>query len=151
MLSIYPAAIPSSMPADSPLTSDFFRGLRTAATRGAAIYGECGGYMILGRSLIDADGASHAMAGMLALETSFDSPRLHLGYRKITLTATSALGKIGDGYRGHEFHYAAVVREGPGKSLFMATDAQDRDLGEFGLIEGAVMGSFIHLIDHTDA
>ena len=37
----------------------FQDGLRAAAARGAAIYGECGGYMVLGRQLVDADGCGH--------------------------------------------------------------------------------------------
>ena len=36
----------------------FLDGLRAAADRGAVIYGECGGYMVLGEHLIDADGWS---------------------------------------------------------------------------------------------
>ncbi len=35
----------------------------------ARIYGECGGYMVLGDGLVDADGTRHAMAGLLRLET----------------------------------------------------------------------------------
>src|SRR5262249_44216218 len=49
----------------------FLGGLRWAAARGAAIYGECGGYMVLGDGLVDAEGQRHAMAGLLPLETSF--------------------------------------------------------------------------------
>ncbi len=56
----------------------FLSGLRGAAERGAAIYGECGGYMVLGHGLIDGDGARHEMAGLLPLETSFAARRLHL-------------------------------------------------------------------------
>jgi cobyrinic acid a,c-diamide synthase len=47
----------------------FLEGLRAAAARGAVIYGECGGYMTLGRGLIDAQGARHALAGLLPVET----------------------------------------------------------------------------------
>ena len=54
-------------------------GLASATARGAVVFGECGGYMVLGRGLIDADGTRHAMAGLLALETSFAKPKLHLG------------------------------------------------------------------------
>ena len=49
----------------------FLDGLHRAAARGATIYGECGGYMTLGRGLIDAEGERHAMAGLLPVETSF--------------------------------------------------------------------------------
>ncbi len=40
-----------------------------------------GGYMVLGASLIDADGATHAMAGLLSVETSFARRKMNLGYR----------------------------------------------------------------------
>ena len=59
----------------------FLDGLRDAAGRGATVFGECGGYMVLGRGLTDADGRRHAMAGLLPLETSFQERRLALGYR----------------------------------------------------------------------
>ena len=41
----------------------FMSGLRAAAARDAAVYAECGGYMVLGESLTDAQGKLHAMAG----------------------------------------------------------------------------------------
>ena len=59
----------------------FIEGLRAAAARGAVVYGECGGYMVLGDSLVDADGVSHAMAGLLPVATTFAERRLTLGYR----------------------------------------------------------------------
>ncbi|MCH9052670.1 MAG: cobyrinic acid a,c-diamide synthase, partial [Proteobacteria bacterium] len=126
----------------------FMAGLRRAAARGAAIYGECGGYMVLGAGLEDADGGRHQMAGLLALETSFASRKLHLGYRDVRLLGGGGpLGAKDARFRGHEFHYARVICEGPGMSLFAATDAARRPLGETGLRAGTVMGSFIHLID----
>jgi cobyrinic acid a,c-diamide synthase len=124
----------------------FLAGLRAAAARGAAILGECGGYMVLGSALIDADGDRHAMAGLLPLVTSFADRRLHLGYRRIATLADGPLGAAGSRYRGHEFHYARIVDEGPAAPLFRCADAAGRQLGTAGLIAGRVMGSFIHLI-----
>ena len=125
----------------------FLGGLRRAAARGAAVYGECGGYMVLGKGLMDADGTRHAMAGLLALETSFKEPKLHLGYRRAATLEAGPLGAAGAAFRGHEFHYTGVTREGPGQALFRAADAEGRDLGDVGLMDGTVAGSFIHLID----
>ena len=127
----------------------FMDGLRAAAARDAAIYGECGGYMVLGHVLTDADGASHAMAGLLPLETSFADRRRHLGYRVATAAGDSALGPRGAVFAGHEFHYATIAAEGPADPLFSVTDALDADLGHAGLIAGRVAGSFIHLIDRA--
>lgn len=126
---------------------NFLAGLRAAAGRGAALYGECGGYMVLGRGLVDADGNRHAMAGLLPLETSFARPKLHLGYRRATVLNAGPLGAAGARYRGHEFHYAATASEGPGERLFEAADAESTTLGAAGLRAGNVIGSFIHLID----
>ncbi len=127
--------------------SGFMDGLTSAAARGASVFGECGGYMVLGRGLIDADGTRHAMAGLLALETSFAKPKLHLGYRRAVTVDGGTLGKAGTAFRGHEFHYAEVIEEGPGEPLFHAAGAEAQDLGPAGLVDGNVAGSFIHLID----
>ncbi len=86
----------------------FLGGLRAfAETR--PVHGECGGYMVLGRSLIDADGVPHAMAGLLSVETSFAKRKMTLGYRRAIFEADAPLGAAGAGLTGHEFHYATIV------------------------------------------
>jgi len=126
--------------------NDRFReGLRAAAGRGVAVFGECGGYMVLGRGLVDAEGTRHAMAALLPVETSFAERRLHLGYRAITALGSTPFGPEGTPFRGHEFHYARVLTE-EGAPLFTAHDARGRDLGPVGLRAGSVCGSFVHLI-----
>ena len=127
----------------------FLAGLRAAAGRGAAVYGECGGYMVLGRGLVDADGRRHAMAGLLPLETSFEERRLALGYRQTRLAADGPLGKAGAAFRGHEFHYCRAVSEEAERPLFAACDAAGTPLGHAGMSTGTVAGSFIHLIDRA--
>ncbi len=127
----------------------FLNGLRGAARRGAAIYGECGGYMVLGEGLVDAAGQRHAMAGLLPVSTSFAQRKLHLGYRQADLLADSSLGPAGARFRGHEFHYASIVSEGDSPALFKARDALCRDLGSLGRRQGSVCGSFLHLIDRA--
>ena len=128
---------------------NFMDGLRNAAHKGTAIYGECGGYMTLGEALIDADRARHEMAGLLPVVTSFAERKLHLGYRRSTLLANGPLGAAGRAFRGHEFHYATVVSEGAGESLFAVQDAACRNLGSQGRRQGSVFGSFLHLIDEA--
>ncbi len=127
----------------------FLAGLRAAAARGAVLFGECGGYMVLGRGLADADGRRHAMAGLLPLETSFLERRLALGYRRARLAADGPLGRAGTAYSGHEFHYCRVVSEETGRPLFAASDAAGTPLGDAGMSVGTVSGSFIHLIDRA--
>jgi cobyrinic acid a,c-diamide synthase len=125
----------------------FLPALRRAAAAGRWIYGECGGYMVLGRQLEDAGGARHAMAGLLPVATSFAQRRLHLGYRQVRLAVDTPLGQAGTSLRGHEFHYASITADGPGAPLFAAADAAGRDRGPAGHVAGRVMGSFVHLIE----
>ena len=125
----------------------FRAALRRSAERGAVVYGECGGYMVLGERLVDGDGVSHRMAGLLPVETSFESPRLSLGYREVTLAGDCALGRGGTRFRGHEFHFASVLSRSPAKTLLRTFNAEMEPLGDAGLQVGNVMGSFVHLMD----
>jgi cobyrinic acid a,c-diamide synthase len=124
----------------------FLAGLRDAAVRGATVYGECGGYMVLGEVLVDGDGAGHEMAGLLPVRTSFAAKRRVLGYREVAVQAAGILGPDGTRYRGHEFHFAAALAEGDAP-LFRVWDAAGTSLGAAGTRSGRVAGSFIHVID----
>ncbi|WP_293447559.1 cobyrinate a,c-diamide synthase [Planktotalea sp.] len=108
------------------------------------VYGECGGYMLLGDSLTDANGTRHAMAGLLRLETSFAKRKLHLGYRQLGATKGPFLGQ----WNAHEFHYASTI-SAKGTSLFKARDAETTTLPDMGLTLGNVSGSFAHIIDQA--
>ena len=114
------------------------------ASQTSDIYGECGGYMALGDSLMDASGVVHPMAGLLRLDTSFATRKLHLGYRHLSATH----GPLAGDWTGHEFHYATTLRAA-GDPLFAATDAEGTALPPMGLRLGRVAGSFAHLIDRA--
>jgi cobyrinic acid a,c-diamide synthase len=124
----------------------FKKGMEDADSRDKAIYGECGGYMVLGKSIINKMGEEHNMLNMLNLVTSFKDPKLHLGYRRVQLISDFALGSKNNYYRGHEFHYSnIVVEEGP--PLFSVCNNDNLKTENIGLISKNVMGSFVHLID----
>lgn len=129
----------------------FLAGLRAAAARGAAVWGECGGYMVMGDRLQDAAGDWHRMAGLLPLTTSMTEGRLHLGYREARLATDSPIGDAGQVFRGHEFHHARVVEEGPGTPWAEVQNAGGEALGTAGLVAGRVAGSFVHLIQQQAA
>jgi len=102
--------------------------------------------MTLGRTLTDAEGTTHVLAGLLPLDTSFAKRRLHLGYRQARLLAQTPFGPAGTQIRGHEFHYASVLAE-DGAPLFAIADSAGGALGNAGLHHGSVFASFVHLID----
>ena len=110
------------------------------------VHGECGGYMVLGAGLEDADGVRHQMAGLLGHATSFAKRRLHLGYREARLLGACALGAEGQLLRGHEFHYAALTETGNDAPLAELADGEGRPLGVAGGRRGHVTGTFFHVI-----
>jgi cobyrinic acid a,c-diamide synthase len=140
-----PGGYPELYAAELSESADFLDGVRRfAATR--PVYGECGGYMVLGEAIETADGVTHRMAGLLGHATSFAKRKLHLGYRDLMLHTDGALGPAGTRVRGHEFHYASVTAAGHDQPFATATDAYGNDLGGIGGRRGHVSGSFFHAI-----
>lgn len=121
--------------------------LREMAQQGLPVYGECGGYMYLGRSLRTQEG-THAMSGLLPFACALDDRKAALGYR-----AAQPLPGWPDAHsrpfwlRGHEFHYARETGEpAPAhcKPLWRLYDSAGTFLREEGLRHGSVAGSWLH-------
>jgi cobyrinic acid a,c-diamide synthase len=142
---LLPGGYPELHAARLATAGNFRAGLVAARDRGALIYGECGGLMVLGESLTDAAGATHRMAGLLPVSTRIDAPRRTLGYRRLTHASPLPFPAT---LTGHEFHYssgAATARDVA--PLFSATDAAGAALPPMGAVLGRVMGSYAHVID----
>lgn len=109
------------------------------------VHGECGGYMAMGAALIDAQGTSHEMAGLLGLVTSYEKRKMHLGYRVARLHAPVAGFASGSRLRGHEFHYSTILAQ-PDAPLADVLDATGAEVAETGSRRGLASGSYFHLI-----
>jgi cobyrinic acid a,c-diamide synthase len=109
------------------------------------VHGECGGYMVMGAALTDADGVRHEMAGLLGLETSFAKRRMHLGYRLAELAAPMPGHQAGARLRGHEFHYSTIIAQ-PDTPLAVVHDATGAVVAETGSRRERATGTFFHLI-----
>lgn len=140
-----PGGYPELHAATLASAQTFRNGLgRFARTR--SVHGECGGYMVLGEGLEDADGNRHAMTGLLGHTTSFHKRRLHLGYREAQLLSDSPIGSKGSLVRGHEFHYASLIDLGRDEPLVDLRNAQNEPMAERGGRRGHVTGTFFHAI-----
>ena len=138
-----PGGYPELHAARLAAAQNFMRGLRASAERSALIYGECGGFMVLGATLTDKSGASHQMSGLLPHETRIDRPKRVLGYRRLRHDSPLPFPNL---LAGHEFHYSSA-RKTHGTPLFSATDALGEELPPMGLVQGRIMGSYAHVID----
>lgn len=121
----------------------FKAGLAAARDRNALLYGECGGFMVLGEVLVDKAGQGHQMTGLLPVTTRIDRPKRILGYRR--LIQSGALPWPGH-LNGHEFHYSSA-RQSRLPPLFAATDARGDPLPPMGAAINRVMGSYAHVVD----
>jgi cobyrinic acid a,c-diamide synthase len=124
----------------------FMRALQVSVGNGSLMYGECGGFMVLGESLTDAAGVTHRMAGLLPVTTRIDRPRRMLGYRRLTHESPLPWPKS---LMGHEFHYSSGSTSSA-LPLFAATDALGAGQPAMGAVVGRVMGSYAHVIDVAD-
>ncbi|MCU4175305.1 cobyrinate a,c-diamide synthase [Carboxylicivirga sp. N1Y90] len=68
-----------------------------------AVIAECGGMMYLGNQLITKDRRKYRMAGVFDFDTSFETMKLHLGYRLIKDGSIEL--------KGHEFHYSEIQQK----------------------------------------
>jgi cobyrinic acid a,c-diamide synthase len=138
-----PGGYPELYLDDLAAADTFKSAMRGAAHRGIPIYGECGGYMVLGKK-IESNTGGYPMLGLLDLISSFKMPKRTLGYRRLTLLPPLPFNLPAHAL-GHEFHFTQAVHE-KGENLFTAADKSGVDLGSIGLKSGSVAGSYAHVI-----
>ena len=123
--------------------------LHAFAAQGMPIYGECGGYMYLMRSLL-AHGQQYAMSGLLPRSCALGQTKAALGYRAGLAhsdwphASTTARPLW---VRGHEFHYAQEQADplpAQCSPLWQLHDSQGRFLRADGCRMGSVAGSWLH-------
>ena len=109
------------------------------------IHGECGGYMVLGKYLIDKDGEKFKMFDLLGLVTSFKKRKLNLGYRMAKLRKENIHHSKNKIIYGHEFHYTSIIDQ-PDQPLYEVYDATQNIVNETGSIKENVSGTFFHYL-----
>jgi cobyrinic acid a,c-diamide synthase len=137
----FPGGYPELHGACLASATAFHAGLRARRDAGALIYGECGGYMVLGEALTDHAGVTHPMTGLLPIRTDISRPLRRLGYRRLSHASPLPWPAR---LHGHEFHYSTG---GNAAHLFENSDSLGAKLPPLGAVLGRVMGSYAHVID----
>lgn len=140
-----PGGYPELHPGKLAAAENFKRGLKAFAET-KPVHGECGGYMVLGETLEDADGMTHTMTGLLSHRTSFAKRKMNLGYRQAKLRSSCPIGQSGETIRGHEFHYASTITQGTDEPVATIADGTGKEIGPSGGRRGLVSGTFFHAI-----
>ena len=86
----------------------FLGSMRRACENGLPVYAECGGLMLLARSLAW-KGTRYPMANVLPVDVEvFSTPQGH-GYSELRVDARNPFFPLGTILRGHEFHYSRIM------------------------------------------
>lgn len=79
-----------------------------AAEVGLPIFAECGGFMYLMKNLIDFDGKSFEMCGVIDGSATMTNKLQIVGYIEAEILQDCIVGKAGDKIRAHEFHFSTA-------------------------------------------
>lgn len=141
-----PGGYPELHAAELAANQGMVQGLRALAASGGRIYAECGGFMYLMRSIVDAQGMEHAMCGVFDMAAAMDKRFRALGYREVVTTEPSPFGPAWTMLRGHEFHYShAVSRDPEARAVYKVMDRKGWLPEAEGFMKGNVLGSYVHL------
>ena len=97
--------------------------IRQAIEHGLPTAAECGGFLYLGQTLEDANGAVWPMAGVLPGSGIKVGRLVRFGYAQLTAQADSLLFRAGETLPVHEFHHWDSTANG---SAFTARKADGR-------------------------
>ena len=109
------------------------------------IYAECGGMLMLGKSLTDLEGQQHEMAGLLPFQAS--RGQLQVGYRQLTPRRDGLLVRRGEQLRGHEFHRWTLHhrRDPQDASVLWEVEGWRRERESEGWGTRTIHASWVHL------
>lgn len=118
--------------------------MRAAAGDGVVIYGECGGMMYLLERLIDFEGSSFKMSGILPGASQMTSRRQDLGYVSVKSRNDNILCKRGETFRGHVFHWS-TLKDIPESTKFAYEISKPGEEGKpDGILGDNVLASYTH-------
>jgi cobyrinic acid a,c-diamide synthase len=125
--------------------ASFRNSLAVAAERELPIYAECGGLMLLSRS-IHWNGTRYRMANVLPIDIETGSAPQGHGYVEMIVDTVNPYYQVGSVLRGHEFHYSriALQTEPPNSACLVrrGTGAYGR---RDGLITKKIWASYTHV------
>lgn len=116
--------------------------IKAASEAGLPVFAECGGFMYLMERLIDFDGKSFEMCGVLDGVSTMTRKLQTVGYVSAELTRDCVLGKAGDVLRAHEFHFSTTDVSG---EAFKCTRMRTGKEYLAGAVRKNLVASYLHI------
>ena len=115
-----------------------------AAQNGLPIFAECGGFMYLMRELIDFDGKSFEMCGVIDGAAIMTNKLQTVGYVEAEILSDCAIGKAGDKLHAHEFHFSKEL-ETSGDKIFKCKRMRTGKEYFAGVAKKNIVASYLHI------
>jgi cobyrinic acid a,c-diamide synthase len=123
----------------------FLKSVKHNAARGLPIYAECGGLMLLARSLTWR-GERYPMTGVLPIAVEVCDAWQGHGYMRMVVDTPNPFFSLGVELRGHEFHYSRILLQGDiPPTACSVTRGTGSYPGRDGIIMQNVWASYAHL------
>lgn len=121
------------------------KSVKDFAESGMPVYAECGGMIYLSQRIHDFEGRSFSMAGVMPFDTQMKKGRPVLGYREIVLNDDCAVGRKGEVFRGHEFHYSLIKDGTASENVYTAKNSSADPVDAAGFRYKNTLASYVHL------
>ncbi|HEX9063250.1 MAG TPA: cobyrinate a,c-diamide synthase [Clostridia bacterium] len=92
--------------------------IQDAINRGMPSYAECGGLMYMSENIIDRDGNSFEMMGIIPAVSEMTSKLQRFGYVDVQIEEDCVLSNRTSSVRAHEFHYSKTTLKRECKSCY---------------------------------
>lgn len=136
----FPEVFAAELAENSTMTESF----RRRISGGIPCFAECGGLMYLCGSIVDLEGVSRPMTGVLAGTARLTRSLQRFGYVEVRLTASTILGGPGEAVRGHEFHHS-VVEDIEAQPVYKVTSARGNREWTCGYTANSLLAGYPHL------
>jgi len=117
--------------------------VREAIERGMPTYAECGGLMYLTEGIRTLEKKTHKMVGVIPGFVEMTPRLVHFGYCENELIKDCFLGKQGERFRGHEFHYSRWDAEGR-ESIHRVDKKRKQIFRPEGYMGGNLLATYVH-------
>ncbi len=121
------------------------------AEDGVPIFGECGGMMVMCRSLVTKDGQEYEMTGILQAEVEMVEDLQGLGYVELEGETDSPICSTGNRLKGHEFHYSRIKVQSEADFAFRVKRGEGMGEGYEGLVGYNSIGTYAHFHPESGA
>ena len=118
--------------------------IKTAVSKGLPTFAECGGYMYLMNEVIDFEGKSYKMVGAINNSAKMNNKLQMVGYVEAKLINDCILGKAGDVFHAHEFHFSNELNNN-GQSALKCVKMRNDEKYFAGFVNDNIVASYLHI------